>query len=42
VVALDVVVLDEVVDDAAQMTLAEWDDVADALLAYRAHESFVE
>jgi hypothetical protein len=37
VVALDVVVL---VEDAAQMTLAEWDDVAEALLAYRAHESF--
>jgi hypothetical protein len=35
VVALDVVVLDEVVDDAAQMTLAEWDNVTEAFFAYR-------
>jgi len=31
-------VLDEVVDNAAQMTLAEWDNVTEAF--FRAHESF--
>jgi len=38
VVALRVVVLDELADDAAQMTFAERDDVAQALLLDRADE----
>jgi hypothetical protein len=40
VVALGVVVLNELADDAAQMTFAERDDVSQALLLDRANEAF--